>query len=180
MGKYREKRVFILALAAAALILGASAGETMSYFTAYTQAKGAAKIRLGFTETIPKEKVSDWTKHINIENTGEHDCYIRVRVFAGSRYEDALKFSDPSGKWASGAGDGYYYYRDIVAPGQRTEELLVKIDGLKEEQSFNVIVVQECAPVFYDENGEPYADWNETADAEETHYTEKDKEENRS
>ena len=40
----------------------------------------------------------------------------------------------------------------------RTEELL---------QSFNVIVIQECTRVRYDENGNAYADWDAAAATEE-------------
>ena len=38
------------------------------------------------------------------------------------------------------------------------------------EDDFNVIVVQECTAVLYDENGNPYADWNRIADSSEDVY----------
>jgi hypothetical protein len=58
--------------------------------------------------------------------------------------------------WAEGA-DGYWYYSGIVPAGGKTEELTVSIqpkDGLA--QDYDVIVIQECAPVLYDENGQAY------------------------
>ena len=56
--------------------------------------------------------------------------------------------------------DGYYYYGDIVPVGGMTDELLVSIHASGEIKElgtdFDVIVIQECAPVMYDENGNPY------------------------
>ena len=61
--------------------------------------------------------------------------------------------------------DGYWYYSDIVPVSGNTEELLAKIAVPEEyKESFNVVVVQECTPVFYEEDGTPYADWNRIAD----------------
>ena len=34
-------------------------------------------------------------------------------------------------------------------------------------EDFNVIVIQECTAVLYDENGNPYADWDRIADSSE-------------
>ena len=44
------------------------------------------------------------------------------------------------------------------------------------EESFNVIVVQECTPVLYDEEGNPYADWNRVMDSDQTVYAEEGEE----
>ena len=151
------------------MTLGLSVGTAMAYFTTYTEAAGGVELELGFTETIPHEEVTDWTKHIRIENTGNYDCYVRVKVFAGELFQDSLTYGDDSGKWTPGA-DGYYYYSDIVPAGGMTEELRVMIDHMDAEQSFNVIVVQECTLVQYDGNGSPYADWNTIADSGEEVY----------
>ena len=43
----------------------------------------------------------------------------------------------------------------------------MKIDDMDSEDDFNVIVVQECTAVLYDENGKAYADWNRIADSSE-------------
>ena len=164
-----------IGLAAAACIFAAavSAGGVMAYFTTYAEAQGSVSLSLGMTTTVPKEEVSNWTKHIRIENTGDYDCYVRVRVFAGSQLADRLTFSDESGKWTPGA-DGYDYYSGIVAPGASTEEMQIKIDSTGLKQDFNVIVVQECTPVLYDADGNPYADWNAVADSTESSYTQDD------
>ena len=99
-------------------------------------------------------------KHIVLTNTGESDCFVRVKVFAGSQI--TLTMSGSS--WNQGE-DGYWYYSDIVPVSGNTEELLAKIAVPEEyKESFNVVVVQECTPVLYEEDGTPYADWNRIAD----------------
>ena len=59
---------------------------------------------------------------------------------------------------------GYWYYGKILAPGEMSEELTASIqvpEGMEDRMdSFDVIVVQECVPVSYREDGTPYADWN--------------------
>ena len=36
------------------------------------------------------------------------------------------------------------------------------LKDVTDEKDLNVIVIQECTPVQYDDNGEPYADWDVT------------------
>lgn len=67
--------------------------------------------------------------------------------------------------WTLGE-DGYYYYKDMIpAGGSTANELLVKIDNMDSKEDFNVVVIQECAPVLYDENGNPYANWDMILDS---------------
>ena len=165
----RKKKKKSLCLAAAALTLtaGISAGTAMAYFTTYTEASGGVTLNMGFSETIPKEDFSNWTKHVSVENTGDYDCYIRVKALAGSKYQDGLQYSDSDGKWTPGE-DGYYYYSDPIAPGESTSVLDIRIDSKESDASFNVVVVQESTKVLYNENNEPYADWTQIADTSET------------
>ena len=106
-----NKKSLCLAAAALTLTAGISAGTAMAYFTTYTEASGGVTLNMGFSETIPKEDFSNWTKHVSVENTGDYDCYIRVKALAGSKYQDGLQYSDSDGKWTPGE-DGYYYYSD--------------------------------------------------------------------
>ena len=139
----------------------------MAYFTTYTAASGGVTLNMGFSETIPKEDFSNWTKHVSVENTGDYDCYVRVKALAGSKYQDGLQYSDSDGKWTPGE-DGYYYYSDLIAPGESTSVLDIRIDSKESDASFNVVVVQESTKVLYNENNEPYADWTQIADTSET------------
>ncbi len=168
MKKYLNKK--ILCLAGAVLLLSASgaAGRAMAYFTTYVTASGGASVSLGFTHTVPQEEIVDWTKRIVVENQGDYDCFVRVKVFAGQKYQEGLGISGQG--WTKGEGD-YYYYKDVVPAGSSvSEQLLVKIDHMESTEDFNVIVVQECTPVLYDENGSPYMDWNVILDSVQDSY----------
>ena len=158
-----------LALGAGALLLtaGISVGTAMAYFTTYTQVSGTVPLSLGEIHTIPEEEVTDWEKRVTIENTGDMECFVRVRAFAGSQYQDGLVYSGEN--WSL-AADGFYYYSQPLSPGERSGELRVSIDNMDKDQSFNVIVVQESAPVIYDENGNPEGDWDHILDFQENIY----------
>ena len=162
-----NKKSLCLAAAALTLTAGISAGTAMAYFTTYTEASGGVTLNMGFSETIPKEDFSNWTKHVSVENTGDYDCYVRVKALAGSKYQDGLQYSDSDGKWTPGE-DGYYYYSDPIAPGESTSVLDIRIDSKESDASFNVVVVQESTKVLYNENNEPYADCTQIADTSET------------
>ena len=167
MKKSLNKKTLGLAGAALFLTAGLSVGSAMAYFTTYTQVSGGAALSLGTTSTIPEETVENWTKHVTIENTGDIDCFVRVRAFAGSQYQEHLVYSGDN--WNLEA-DGYYYYSQVLSPGESSGELLISIDNMDSDQSFNVIVVQESAPVIYDENGNPTGDWDHILDSGESVY----------
>ncbi len=166
--KRKTKKQLILAAFALVLIGSVSTKTAMAYFTTYTSAGGRAQISLGFTKTETEDTVSDWTKHIAIENSGEQECYARVKVLAGEQFKDRLMYTTEADGWTQNTADGYWYYNKILAPQEKTEELLVKLDRGKlseitqagEQKIFNVIVVPEYTAVLYDEAGNPYADWD--------------------
>ena len=162
-----NKKSLCLAAAALTLTAGISAGTAMAYFTTYTEASGGVTLNMGFSETIPKEDFSNWTKHVSVENTGDYDCYVRVKALAGSKYQDGLQYSDSDGKWTPGE-DGYYYYSDPIDPRISLFGIEIRIDSKESDASFNVVVVQESTKVLYNENNEPYADWTQIADTSET------------
>ena len=84
MRVFRKEALLLTALAVL-LAAGSSVSSALSYFTTYTSARGEYPIFLN-RQTEIREEVSDWTKHVVIENTGEADCFIRVRAFCGSQY----------------------------------------------------------------------------------------------
>lgn len=161
MKKYRNKKFLSLAAAALVLTAGVSAGKAMAYFTTYAEASGGAVLELGSTTTVPDETVSNWTKHVTIENTGDYECFVRVRAYAGAEYD--LEYIPGEG-WSAG-GDGYYYYEEVLQPHDRTSELQIKIDPGTSTDAFDVIVVQEHTPVRYNEDG-PYAQWTAVSGTE--------------
>lgn len=191
-----DKKKIGLAAAAALLAGGMGIQGAMAYFTTYATAGGEVAITLAPPETHTDEKFDSWTKHITVTNTGEVDCYVRVRAYSGSGYE--LTYSNASGDWTDdqtderinhwhyGSGDedgGWWYYTKILSPGETiggedgeenaTEILDIQIGNVPEGEvtdpsQFHVAVVQECTPVQYDEDGNPYADWTLEATVEAT------------
>ena len=168
-----SKKIICLAAAAVILTAGFSVGKALAYFTTYTEGKGGVALELGFTETIPQEKVEDGMKKLTVKNTGDFECYVRVKALTGDAYSVKYEEADGAGKWTPGA-DGFYYYSEILPAGSgETSQLNVIIPKLKEEAGeepagFNVIIIQECTPVLYKDGGEPYADWSKVADVSRT------------
>ena len=157
MGKYGKlagMTAAALGMTAALTLEGASA-----YFTTYVSAGGSQGGRLGSSTEI-HEDVSQMTKHISIENaSAENDCFVRVKVFYGGDLE--VVYSDTENNWYEGEA-GYWYYRPILPAAQTTTGLDVKINVPEgyDRDSFNVVVIQECTPVVFDETGNPTADWS--------------------
>lgn len=152
----------LLAVLALVLVLHSGVGESMAYFTTYATAKGGHWLSLESSSVI-RERMVEWDKYIQIENTGDTTSYVRVKVFTGSAYQ--LTFTDKSsGKWTL-KQDGYWYYSEALAPGAMSGELVVSIKVPAElAGSFNVTVIQESTTVLYDDNGVAYADWTMEAD----------------
>lgn len=154
-----HKKPLIMAAATLALTGTLSVGSAMAYFTTYSTASGGVTMHMGFTETIPNEKVDENGKHVTISNTGDYDCFVRVKAFAPVD----LTYNAPDGGWTEG-NDGYWYYDDILPAGKITEQELnitYKFpEGDDKPEEFNIVVIQECTPVLYNEDGSAYADWN--------------------
>lgn len=164
-----KKKYMILPVLALVLVLSASIKPAWSYFTTYAEAKGGYVIQLG--DTTIDEEFYDWTKHVVIGNEETaQPVYVRARAFSGSEYP--LTYS---GEGWTLREDGYYYYNEILLPGEETTELLVMINNVpkapkegeelsgetaKEGDNLHVAVIYESTPVLYDEDGNPYADWN--------------------
>lgn len=163
-----------IGLVAAALMLVATigVGSALAYFTTYTRAEGSKELTLNFSETEINEKIIDKQKVISLSNTGEADIYVRVKALVGEDHPIVYSEPENAGKWVPGA-DGFYYYTDILAPGEATSEILVGFTLADENAaSFNVIIVQESTVVLYDEDGNAQeyneVDWDIKADVSQT------------
>lgn len=150
----RKKRIRgSLCLTAVVLVLTADTGRAIAYFTDYVSASGGASIVLRIPDTEIHEEVFDWTKTVTIENTGECDCYVRVRAYAGSGR--TMTYTSDGG-WTDG-GDDSYYYELPLAPGELSAPLKIAVPRPAQEdtEDFNVIVVSEHTMVLYDADGVP-------------------------
>ena len=177
----RSSKNICLTAVALLLVLGVCVAPAMAYFTTYTTSKGNVKLELGFVQTEIEEQVVAGKKEIILQNTGASACYVRMIALTGDAYKDSILYSEPAGgdgqavsNWTPGA-DGYYYYRSngediVLVPGESTTQINVSFAFPEEEEpaDFNVIIIQECTPVLYDEQGNPYADWSIQADVSQT------------
>lgn len=154
-----KKTKYVLALLAVVMLLAAGIGQAMAYFTTYTEAEGGITIWLG-DDTQITEEFSNWNKTLTIENEEGEPVFVRAKVFYAP---DSLSVASSGEGWSAGE-DGYIYYGNSLAAGEKANVLNVKIDHIPEDvvhgDSFNVIVVYESTPVFYREDGTPYADWD--------------------
>ena len=140
----------ILAVIAAALVLSLSMGMTFAYFSDYEAAKGGAQLTLG-AQTHIEEDVTDKGKTLVIQNTGDTDVVVRVGVYGPS----TMSVEDVSGEnWAYDAGTGFWYYTKVIPAGKESTALDATITAPEGQiDNFDVVVVQDCAQVVYDEAG---------------------------
>ena len=162
-----KKRISILlSFALLAGILCVSVPQALAYFTTYTDAAGVKTIVLGPETEIEEPSVTDWTKTVQISNTGEAPVYVRAIAYA----PEGMTLTYSGTGWTAGS-DGYWYYGSIVEAGAKASDLLVKIGNVPEDavegDDFNVVVLYEATPVQYDEAGAAYADWTLTIDQDE-------------
>ena len=156
------KRVICLAAVALVLVAGVAAKDAMAYITTYIIAEGNETLSLGFTQTELVESDSADGKTVVVKNTGSADCYVRVLAIAPSSANATVEGTG----WTP--NNGYYEYTTKLDAGAETAPLQVTITSETAEE-FNVIVIQECTPVLYDEAGNPYASW----DASEFNFTDR-------
>ena len=160
--KMSKKNICLTAVALLAVI-SLSVGSAMAYFSTYVVSKGSKEMVLDFSKTEINEEVEPGLKKITVKNVGETECFVRIRVVAGTEHADKWEVDlANSPNWKTG-NDGYYYYfngnsEKVLVPEETTSELKIKIKSFKEE--FNVVVIQENTPALYDENGAAYSDWD--------------------
>lgn len=151
------KRKHIAAIVALVLLLCAGVGGTIAWITAQTPA---------VTNTFTPAEVTSWVdetfdgavkKDVAIKNTGDIPAYIRAEVVynwadsAGNVYAQPVTSSDytieqGSDKWE--LIDGYYYYKEAVGPGSKTENLIKSItpdeDAAPEGYKLQVTILAEA------------------------------------
>ena len=154
----RNKKNICLAAAALVTVVSLSVGSAMAYFSTYVVHSGAQEINLEFSKTVIQEEIGAGVKKITVKNAGNMECFVRVRVAAGSEHAFRWSVANSDG-WTSGE-DGYYYFDEALAPGGVTSQLLININTADLKEEFNIIVIQENTPALYNERGEAYADWD--------------------
>ena len=120
------------------LIITVAAGGTLAYLVAktspVTNTFTPAEVTCQVNETFDNKVKKD----VSVENTGDTDAFIRAALVitwkdaagnvapqtpvANTDYTISLNTRE-SDKWIAGT-DGYYYYKNSVAPGHNTDVLI--------------------------------------------------------
>lgn len=146
------KKKIILALAAVASFLSISVYGSYAYLTAEIKTENvitAGNLKIALIETssaedgfgaavagrlngvMPGKTIS---KIVQVENRGDNEAYVRVQVkkdiilAEGNSSPDlSLVTCDFNKEYWIDGNDGYYYYRDSLEAGRRTEPLFEKV-----------------------------------------------------
>lgn len=159
-----NKKVISLAACALALTVGLYVKPAMAYFTASVSANGKVPVEIDTHANIT-ESGEGQTKVISVTNTEQTPCYVRVAVIM----PESISATYVGEGWSLN-DDGYYYYKNILQPGESANELTLSIDttnALADAKltyaDFNVIVIPESAMVLYNEDGRAEEGWNQKA-----------------
>ena len=185
-----KKKYIVLVLSA---VLIAVTAFTLAYFTSSDEVtnrfmgvyppeeKPVADITVTEIFEPPTEKSDEpFQKSVQIENNGNIDCYIRVRLeFSSSEVRDISWLSNDDDKdnedayinaseyrystlpdgWEYREEDGFYYYTEAVAPSDRTASLIKWVktvfpdDDSVDTDEFDIYVYSEAVAAD-DEDGE--------------------------
>ena len=185
-----KKKYIVLVLSA---VLIAVTAFTLAYFTSSDEVtnrfmgvyppeeKPVADITVTEIFEPPTEKSDEpFRKSVQIENNGNIDCYIRVRLeFSSSEVRDISWLSNDDDKdnedayinaseyrystlpddWEYREEDGFYYYTEAVAPSDRTASLIKWVktvfpdDDSVDTDEYDIYVYSEAVPAD-DEDGE--------------------------
>lgn len=146
----------VIAVTAAALLLGAGAGTTYAYLTGQDRAENifqASKTEIaieeGFEPPADPSPGSVIKKAPRAVSSSGTECYVRMMVqFSDSAAKACCEPLAINGGWSQRA-DGYYYWLEKVQPGERTGTLFdtVKIRAdVKQEEipDFDILVYAEA------------------------------------
>lgn len=140
----------VLLLAALAVIVMGVVGGTVAYLVTKTTSV-VNTFDPGRVSCVIEEKFDKTTKEdVTVKNTGNTDAYIRAAIIVtwkdaagniaatapveGTDYNLVLNETD----WVK--HDGYYYYKDAVAPDRTTENLINSCTALKSNGDYTLSV----------------------------------------
>ena len=167
-----KKRTLILAVLAVVLVLSASIGSAVAYFTTYATARGGYVIYLG-DRTEMEEHISNNRKTVQIFNRaqsagdiGKYPVFVRVKAFTDS--DGTLDYDANTGSLWQPKNDGYWYYQKPLYAGTAahpegavTDPFVVTINlnrALKEGEELDVIVVYDSVAAVFNADGSPDLD----------------------
>ncbi len=77
---------------------------------------------------LTMEKGISFTKEPYATNTGNVDCYVRIKsVISDSRVADGITIDYNTEDYTYNSDDGYWYYKNAITPGQATSPLFTTV-----------------------------------------------------
>ncbi len=146
------KRAGVIALSVT-LGMTAFAGTAFAYFTSNTQATGGHTIQLGYSTDV-NEEIVDGNKRISMTNTGNTDVMVRIQLFYGTGVNNSITVEIPGAEGWTNTGDTWTY-SEVLMPGASTTVLPVNVTAKEgtDLSSFDITVIGQTSPVYYDEDG---------------------------
>ena len=163
MSIVNNKKIIFPLLAALAFVLLISSGTGIvnAYFTTYVTADSWNTVSLE-TEITVMEELHDIEKTVTLENTGECDCWVRLRAILPPGFEPYYNIGN---EWVL-KEDGFYYYTAQLPAGYKTSAPFVvgvrntpKVNG-ETPPEFNIVVIAESIPCAGVDETYDRADWN--------------------
>ena len=143
----KKKFSYLLLVAlAAVLLLSSVSGICYAYFTTYVTAHSSRTVELE-TEITVREELQGLEKTVFISNTGEYDCWVRVRAITPPGYQ--YTYSN-DGNWEQ-IGDYWYYKAQLPVGAVTSSPFKVGVHDLPgvgggQPAEFNVAIIAECIP----------------------------------
>lgn len=125
--------------AAAAFFISAEEGVNR-----FSVGVNASRIEEEFGSYEAFEKGKSYGKEVAVRNEGSVSCY--VRVFAEIEDPDAasvLSVDFNETQWTDRQEDGFYYYRELLRPGEKTAPLFTELRAGADIERFRMIVMSE-------------------------------------
>ena len=144
----------LLLIAVAAIVVTVFSQGTLAYYT--TVGKATNVVTSGNIKFIIHEKTAEGndfpeegvyvvpgdvvSKRVSIENLCEHPFYLRVKPVYGINGTDELTADECFGldidrqNWIE--KDGWFYYKDIVQPGETTPAVFTEVEIIGEKAFF--------------------------------------------
>ena len=162
----KKKNVF-LAVLAVVLVLSASIGAAVAYFTTYAVAKGGYTIRIS-NRTEIHEETPQGQKIVTIKNTGKGTVFVRVTEFHGDDWVVTPILEGNDWEAVDVEGQTYWRYTKPLEPEEITSSLTFKITQANKDEKWqqgeerSIIVVYESVPALFTKDGLPDLDtaWN--------------------
>ena len=149
----KNKKILIISIIAVLILI--MSGTVYAYFTTYTTASGSVTFILNYTEIVVTSKFENGKFNVEIENIGDEDTFVRAKILI----PDFAKVSSNSANWTLNA-DGYWYYDTVLEPGDTSATLELNVNvNASETKEFNAVANAEATRVWYDEDGNAYANW---------------------